>query len=95
MVRASQSPAQTTASSQFAFPIYSGTQARFASYENVGYGSTDGAFEKDRIVRSANEPNTRDHTYFMLGGARFVYASAVRLAVVKVSYFSTCVWQLR
>lgn len=62
-----------------------GTQARFASYENVGYGSTDGLFEKDRIQKSAGEVNTRDHTYFLLGGARFVYASAARLAVVKVS----------
>lgn len=60
-----------------------GTQARFASYENVGYGSTDGLFEKDRIQKSAGDVNTRDHTYFLLGGARFVYASAARLAVVK------------
>lgn len=61
-----------------------GTQARFASYENVGFGSTDGTFEKDRIVKSAGENNNRDFTYFMLGGPRLVYASAARLAVVKV-----------
>ena len=69
----------------FEYYIGLGTQTRFASYENVGYGSTDGSFEKDRIQKSAGDVNTRDHTYFLLGGARFVYASAARLAVVKVS----------
>jgi hypothetical protein len=48
-------------------------------------GSTDGLFEKDRIVKKAGEENTREFTYFMLGGARFVYASSVRLALIKVS----------
>jgi hypothetical protein len=62
----------------------SGFQARFASYEGVGMGSTDGGFEKDKIVKVAGEGNQRDFTYFMLGGARFVYASAARLALIKV-----------
>mmetsp|Transcript_4921 Transcript_4921/g.11785 ORF Transcript_4921/g.11785 Transcript_4921/m.11785 type:complete len:215 (-) Transcript_4921:44-688(-) len=60
-----------------------GTQARFASYENVGYGSTDGLFEKDRLVKTAGQENNREYTYFMLGGARLVYASSVRLALIK------------
>lgn len=46
-------------------------------------GSVDGAFEHDRIHKVAGEGNQREFTYFMLGGARFVYASAVRLALVK------------
>jgi ubiquinol-cytochrome c reductase iron-sulfur subunit len=47
-------------------------------------GSTDGSFEKDRIVKSAGDPTRREFTYFMLGGARFIYASAARLALIKV-----------
>ena len=46
-------------------------------------GSVDGAFEKDRIHKAPGEGNQREFTYFMLGGARFIYASAVRLALVK------------
>lgn len=46
-------------------------------------GSTDGAFEKDRIIKKPGEANQRDFTYFMLGGARFIYASTVRLLLVK------------
>ena len=60
-----------------------GVQARFASSGSVGLGSTDGLFEKDRIVKSAGQENSREFTYFMLGGARFVYASAARLALIK------------
>ncbi|KAJ1439782.1 rieske iron-sulfur protein 1 [Ochromonadaceae sp. CCMP2298] len=47
-------------------------------------GSTDGGFEKDKIMKVAGEGNQRDFTYFMLGGARFVYASAARLALIKL-----------
>jgi hypothetical protein len=49
-------------------------------------GSTDGSFEGDRIPKAAGDPSRREFTYFMLGGARFIYASAVRLAVIKVSF---------
>lgn len=56
---------------------------RFAgSYADVGMGSTDGGFEKDRIPKTADS-NTRDFTYFALGGARFIYASTARLALIK------------
>lgn len=59
--------------------------SRYAgSYTNVGFGSTDGGFEKDRISKTSGEGNSRDFTYFLLGGARFVYASASRLALIKV-----------
>lgn len=50
-----------------------------------GMGSADGAFEKDRISKVAGDPTRREFTYFMLGGARFIYASAARLALIKVS----------
>jgi ubiquinol-cytochrome c reductase iron-sulfur subunit len=43
----------------------------------------DGSFEKDRIHKAPGEANQREFTYFMLGGARFIYANAVRLALVK------------
>ena len=57
---------------------------RSASSVPVGkYGSTDGTFEKDRIVKTAADGNHREFTYFMLGGTRFIYASAVRLALIK------------
>jgi ubiquinol-cytochrome c reductase iron-sulfur subunit len=49
----------------------------------AGNGSADGGFEKDRIVKQVGDPTRREFTYFMLGGARFVYASAARLALVK------------
>eukprot|EP01031_Cornospumella_fuschlensis_P033617 gene33617-40665_t len=49
----------------------------------VSYHSPDHGFEKDRIQKSAGEENSRDFTYFVLGGARFIYASAARLALIK------------
>ena len=49
-----------------------------------GLGSADGAFEKDRIVKTPGDPTRREFTYFMLGGTRFIYASAARLALIKV-----------
>lgn len=49
----------------------------------MNYGSTDGLFEKDRIYKKAGDGTTKEFTYFMLGGGRFVYASTARLALVK------------
>lgn len=46
--------------------------------------SVDAAFDTDRIQRAAGEPNNREFTYFMLGGTRMIYASSVRLALVKL-----------
>ncbi|RYG69059.1 hypothetical protein EON64_03690 [archaeon] len=51
----------------------------------VSYHSPDHGFENDRIKKVAGEENSRDFTYFVLGGARFIYASAARLALIKVS----------
>ena len=48
------------------------------------YGSVDHAFEKDKIEKKPGDPSRREFTYFMLGGARFIYASAARLALIKV-----------
>ena len=48
-------------------------------------GSADGGFDKDRIPKKAGDPTRREFTYFMLGGARFIYASSARLALIKVS----------
>ena len=51
------------------------------------YGSQDMAFNNDRIMKKEGEANQRDFTYFLLGGGRFIYASAARLALIKVSLF--------
>ena len=48
-----------------------------------GMGSTDGYFEHERIKKTPGDPTRREFTYFMLGGARFIYASAARLALIK------------
>ena len=60
-------------------------------------GSADGAFDKDRIPKKAGDPTRREFTYFMLGGARFIYASSARLALIKVMKiaFSACVQKSR
>mmetsp|Transcript_15029 Transcript_15029/g.15145 ORF Transcript_15029/g.15145 Transcript_15029/m.15145 type:complete len:217 (-) Transcript_15029:109-759(-) len=55
---------------------------RYAS-SSASLGSADGSFDKDRITKSVGDPTRREFTYFMLGGARLVYASAARLALIK------------
>jgi len=57
-----------------------------SSFANGGLhlGSADGGFEHDRIHKATGSGNTREFTYFVLGGTRFVYASAARLALIKV-----------
>lgn len=50
------------------------------------FASTDGSFEKDRIPKGPGDGNTRDFTYFVLGGSRVIYASAVRAALVRVRF---------
>jgi ubiquinol-cytochrome c reductase iron-sulfur subunit len=40
-------------------------------------------FVKDRVKKTAGEENTKEFTYFLLGNARFIYASAARLALIK------------
>ena len=46
-------------------------------------GSVDDSYFADRVDKVA-EPERRAFTYFMLSGARFAYASAARLFVVKL-----------
>eukprot|EP01041_Mallomonas_annulata_P005778 gene5778-11676_t len=55
----------------------------FRCGSSVGMGTSDGSFEKDRIHKAPGDPTRREFTYFMLGGARLVYASAARLALIK------------
>jgi len=45
-------------------------------------GSNDGGFQKDRAFASSGESG-REFTYLLLGGTRFVYASAIRLGVIQ------------
>ena len=45
-------------------------------------GSVDHSFETDRVDRLA-DPEKRAFTYFLLGGARFAYASAARVILIK------------
>ena len=59
--------------------------------QNDELGSVDDGFFADRVDKVA-EPERRAFTYFMLSGARFAYASAARLLVVKlVGSYSTVV----
>ena len=63
--------------------INTSSVAKRSLYAVKDNGSTDGGFEGDRIPEAAGDPSRREFTYFMLGGARFIYASAVRLALIK------------
>lgn len=56
-------------------------------------GSYDNLYEKDKIKKKPGDPNKRDFTYFVLGGARFIYASAARLVALKVSPVDDSVWR--
>ena len=38
------------------------------------------------IIKIVGDPTRREFTYFMLGGGRFIYASAARLALIKVNF---------
>jgi ubiquinol-cytochrome c reductase iron-sulfur subunit len=55
-----------------------------ASTSSKKYESFDNGFENDRIIKTSNsnEDNNRAFTSFMLGGARVIYASAARLALI-------------
>eukprot|EP00617_Octactis_speculum_P027027 CAMPEP_0185749254 /NCGR_PEP_ID=MMETSP1174-20130828/8002_1 /TAXON_ID=35687 /ORGANISM="Dictyocha speculum, Strain CCMP1381" /LENGTH=199 /DNA_ID=CAMNT_0028425305 /DNA_START=32 /DNA_END=631 /DNA_ORIENTATION=- len=54
----------------------------FSATTDTVPNSIDHGFEKNRIDKVAN-PDSREFTYLMLGGTRFVYASAVRLGVIN------------
>lgn len=73
----------------YIFPSYIATnlggnvRRAASSSASIGLGSPDHGFEKDRVVKTAGESNTKEFTYFLLGGARFIYASTARLALIK------------
>lgn len=60
------------------------SMARAASYNTTDAqpNSIDGKFKSDRTDKIA-EPGNREFTYLLLGGTRFVYASAVRLGLIS------------
>ncbi|GMI15938.1 hypothetical protein TrLO_g3329 [Triparma laevis f. longispina] len=53
---------------------------RSLSYQDMG--SADHGFDSDRIDKAA-DPEKRAFTYFLLGGARFMYASTARVVLIK------------
>jgi len=57
---------------------------RAASYNTTDAqpNSVDGKFKSDRIDK-AKDSNSREFTYLLLGGTRFVYASAIRLGLIN------------
>lgn len=55
-----------------------------AAAPSLNFGSPDGLFEKDRIQKVPGQSSDRDFSYFVLGGGRIAYASAARLALIKV-----------
>jgi hypothetical protein len=68
----------------YCFYVRVAQPVRFASTANVGFGSPDNLFEKERLVKTPGDDSSRDTTYFLLGGGRIIYASAARLALIKV-----------
>eukprot|EP00616_Rhizochromulina_sp_CCMP1243_P009616 CAMPEP_0118963884 /NCGR_PEP_ID=MMETSP1173-20130426/1711_1 /TAXON_ID=1034831 /ORGANISM="Rhizochromulina marina cf, Strain CCMP1243" /LENGTH=219 /DNA_ID=CAMNT_0006912293 /DNA_START=41 /DNA_END=700 /DNA_ORIENTATION=- len=73
-VRALRSPAPRAAWGARPFASYVSTDSSPAS--------VDGSFKKDRVDKVA-DPSSREFTYLLLGGTRFIYASAVRLGVIQ------------
>lgn len=62
----------------------------FSKYANIVPGSadefrsTDGYFETCKVADDVADPTGRTHQYVVMGGARVMYASLARVAVVKV-----------
>ena len=54
---------------------------RFASSLSDDLGTKDGYYDSERSV--AGDPSRRAFTYFVLGGARFAYASVARITALK------------
>ena len=48
------------------------------------HGTYDTLYEDAKIDYSEGDPAKKEFTYFMLGGARFIYASLARAALIKV-----------
>ncbi len=60
----------------------SSDKALKAVSDSMDYGSSDSYFEKARRA-PGDQTKKRAFTYFVLGGAKFVYASTVRFAIVN------------
>jgi hypothetical protein len=58
--------------------------------ETVEYASPEKLFTESRLKKAAGESNRRDFTYFVLGGSRFIYASAARVVLIKVRWRLSC-----
>ena len=57
----------------------------FSTKQEVDHlGSYDTAYEDAKIQFTEGDPGKREFTYFLLGGARFIYASLARVALIKV-----------
>jgi len=52
--------------------------------DNEEFNTHDGLFEMAHRDRNVADPTKRAHTYFVLGATKMMYASAARLALVKV-----------
>jgi len=64
-------------------PVSSSTNISTSTNIPTNTGSVDGAFEKYRIEKQPGDEGRRDFVYFMLGGGRFVYVTAVRVLLMK------------
>ena len=70
---------------------FMGTDAGAPHSKSDYYGSVDGNFEKYRIDKKNGDYGRRDFVYFVLGGARFFYVSAIRVALMRVSEYQPVV----
>jgi hypothetical protein len=69
---------------KFATPFV-GKVRPMSAVSSANLGSADNLFEESRIKKQPGEENNRAFTYFMLGNTRFIYASASRLTLMKVT----------
>ena len=71
--------------SSFKFSSLSTFSTRtFSTQPKDHLGSYDNLYEESKIDYSEGDPSKKEFTYFMLGGARFIYASLARAALIKV-----------
>ena len=55
----------------------------FMSTSTDDFSDYDNIRQTDRIQKENGDPSKREFTYLMVGSLRFVYASAIRLGVMK------------
>jgi ubiquinol-cytochrome c reductase iron-sulfur subunit len=73
-------PLTTPVRSFASVPALAGVKAD----SNEEFKTHDGLFELAQRSRDVVDPTKRAHTYFVLGATKMMYASAARLALVKV-----------